>query len=378
MSLLACTQLNMPKINPAQITFARTRRCLTKKRLAEALGITSRSLQNYETGVSTPDTALLARIASYLKFPESFFFLEEELPVLREQAVSFRKLSKMTEAMKMCTFTAGTLAFKFNQWMEERFNLPQADLADLSDLPAEEAAATLRRAWGLGNAPIPNMVHLLESKGIRVFSLPEEIRDVDAFCTWYEGTPFVFLNTLKSAERSRFDAAHELGHLVRDVYSMQHGEAHEPQMEREANAFASAFLMPKESVIANQPPAYTLGYLIKLKGYWGVSLAALAYRFNALGLVSEWNYRSLCIEIAKHGYRSQEPEPMARETSQLLTKVFDILRSQKHSPRDIAKSLCLSVDEINALTFNLTKLSVVSGASTVSQTPKAAPKLRLV
>lgn len=368
----------MPEINPKQITFARVRRRLTKAQLAKELGVTSRSLQNYETGASSPDLELLAHIAKLLKFPQQFFFIEEDMPEIKEHAVSFRKLSKMTEAMKACTFAVGSIAFKVNQWIEDRFSLPQADLPDLSDLGPEEAAATLRRMWSLGNAPIPNMIHLLESKGIRVFSLAEETRDVDAFCTWHEGKPFMFLNTVKSAERSRFDAAHELGHLVRDTYTMQHGLAHAPEMERQADAFASAFLMPKESVAANQPPAYTIKYLMKLKHYWGVSLAALAYRFNSLGLVSEWNYRSLCIEIAKSGYRTKEPEPMAREISQLLTKVLDILHSRKQGRREIAESLCLSVDEINALTFQLTRLSVVSGTADADSISSVPPKLHLV
>lgn len=368
----------MSEINPKQITFARVRRRFTKAQLAMELGVTSRSLQNYETGASAPDLELLARIAKLLKFPQQFFFIDEDMPEIKEHAVSFRKLSKMTDGMKACTFATGAIAFKVNQWVEDRFSLPQANLPDLSDLGPEEAATTLRRAWGLGNAPIPNMVHLLESKGIRVFSLTEETREVDAFCTWYEGKPFVFLNTIKSAERSRFDAAHELGHLVRDTFTMQHGLAHGPEMERQADAFASAFLMPKESVVANQPPVYTIKYLMKLKHYWGVSLAALAYRFNALGLVSEWNYRSLCIDIAKSGYRTNEPEPMERETSQLLTKVLDILHSQKQGRREIAESLSLSVDEINALTFQLTALSVVSGGATVDSASRVPPKLRLV
>lgn len=368
----------MMEINPKQITFARVRRRLSKAQLAKELSVTSRSLQNYETGTSAPDSELLARMAKLLKFPQQFFFIEEDMPEIKEQAVSFRKLSKMTDGMKACAFAAGAIAFQVNQWIEDRFSLPQADLPDLSDLSPEEAAATLRRVWRLGNAPIPNMVHLLESKGIRVFSLAEEAREVDAFCTWYEGKPFVFLNTIKSAERSRFDAAHELGHLVRDIYSMQHGQAHGPEMERQADAFASAFLMPKESVATNQPPAYTVKYLMTLKHYWGVSLAALAYRFNSLGLVSEWNYRSLCIEIAKSGYRTKEPEPMERETSQLFTKVLDILHGRKQGRREIAESLCLSVDEINALTFQLTQLSVMTGAADTNMASKPPPKLRLV
>lgn len=368
----------MSEINPSQITFARVRRRFTKAQLAKELGITSRSVQNYETGASTPEPETLAKLAELLNFPQQFFYIEERMPSIGEHAASFRSLSKMTEAMKNCALNAGAIAFKINEWIEQRFDLPEADLPDLGELSPEEAAATLRRMWGLGNAPIPNMIHLLESKGVRVFSLAEEAREVDAFCTWYEGKPFVFLNTMKSAERSRFDAAHELGHLVRDVYSMQHGDAHGPEMERQADAFAAAFLMPKESVVANRPPAFTIKYLMKLKRYWGVSLAALAYRYNALGQVTEWIYRNLCIEIAQNGYRTNEPEPMERESSQLLTKVLDFLQSQKLGRSEIARGLCISVDEINALTFKLTRLSVVSGDAPAEVFARQTPKLRLV
>lgn len=367
----------MLEINPSQITFARVRRRFTKAQLAKELNVTSRSIQNYETGTSTPDPELIAKIAKLLNFPQQFFYIEEKMPVIAEHGASFRSLSKMTDAMKNCALSAGAIAFKINEWIEERFNLPIADLPDLRDLSPEDAAAALRRMWGLGNAPIPNMIHLLESKGIRVFSLAEEAREVDAFCTWYNCKPFIFLNTMKSAERSRFDAAHELGHLVRDLYSMQHVKARDLEMEKEADAFASAFLMPKESVVVNRPPAFTINYLMKLKHYWGVSLAALAYRYNSLSQISEWNYRTLCIEMAKNGYRTNEPEPMERESSQLLTKVLDYLHTQKLGRGEIAKSLYISVDEINALTFKLTRLSVVSGAP-AEALAKRVPKLRLV
>ena len=368
----------MLEINPSQITFARVRRRFTKAQLAKELGVTSRSIQNYESGASAPDSETLVKMAELLNFPQQFFYIDEKMPIIGEHAASFRSLSKMTDTLKNCVLSAGAIAFKINEWMESKFNLPQVDLPDLSDLSPEDAAATLRRMWGLGNAPIPNMIHLLESKGIRIFSLAEEAREVDAFCTWYDSRPFVFLNTMKSAERSRFDAAHELGHLVRDLYSMQHGEAHGPEMERQADAFAAAFLMPKESVIANRPPTFTIKYLMKLKHYWGVSLSALAYRYNTLGQVTEWSYRNLCIEIAKNGYRTTEPEPMERESSQLLTKVLDFLQSHKLGRSEIANSLCVSVGEINALTFKLTRLSVVSGGASSEMQSKHSPKLRVV
>lgn len=85
--------------------------------------------------------------------------------------------------------------------------------------------------------------------------------EVDAFSMWRQSTPFVFLNTKKSAEHSRFDAAHELGHLVLH----RHGSPQGREAEREANAFASAFLMPRASVLAYAPRMATIDHLIKLK-----------------------------------------------------------------------------------------------------------------
>ena len=87
---------------------------LRKAQTAKKLGMTSRSLQNYETGASTPDASTLAKIAKLLKFPQQFFFLDDEdMPEIRECSVSFRKLSKMIETMK-----AGAIAFKINQWLK--------------------------------------------------------------------------------------------------------------------------------------------------------------------------------------------------------------------------------------------------------------------
>lgn len=368
----------MPDINPLQITFARVRRRWSKKRLASELGVSDRTVQNYESGASPPDPQTLTKLAKLLSFPQQFFFADDSMPAINPHAVSFRSLSKMSDAKRDCALNAGAIAIRINEWIESRFELPRAELPDLSDLSPEDAAATLRRMWGLGNAPIPNMIHLLESKGIRVFSLDLEVLDVDAFCVWHEDTPFVFLNTMKSGERSRFDAAHELGHLVRDTYSMQHGKTHGPEMEREANAFASAFLMPRDSLIAHQPAAFTLNYMMKHKQLWGVSLIALAYRYRALDLITEWHYRNLCIEIARSGYRVNEPEPMTREQSQLLSKVMEFLRSRNISRADIADDLMISVDEINALTFNLTPLSVISGRNVQEDKSRARPKLQVV
>jgi Zn-dependent peptidase ImmA (M78 family)/transcriptional regulator with XRE-family HTH domain len=366
-------------LNPARLEFARTRRKWTKAKLAQALGVQSRSIQGYESGEYAPEPERLTLISKLLAFPEDFFF-GDDLPKIAEHTASFRSMSKMSAALKESALGAGALAFVLNGWIESQFNLPVTDLPNLSDLSPEDAAATLRRMWGLGETPISNMIHLLESKGVRIYSLAIEAREVDAFSVWHNNTPFVFLNTFKSAEHSRFDVGHELGHLVRDSHSMLHGNVHSPEMEREANAFASAFLMPRNSVVALKPDLPTVHQLIELKSHFGVSLAALAYRMNQLDLLTEWTYRSLCIEIAKKGYRTKEPKPMRQETSQMLAKVFQVLRAEGIKKSDIASELCLFVEDLDNLTFGLTISSVAaSGGAESSSVAKArSQELRLV
>jgi len=97
--------------------------------------------------------------------------------------------------------------------VELRFDLPAPDLPDLRDEEPEVAASVLRQHWGLGERPI-KIWFIFSNRSVRVYSLAENSVEVDAFALWHSKTPFVFLNTLKSAEHGRFDAAHELGHLV--------------------------------------------------------------------------------------------------------------------------------------------------------------------
>lgn len=127
---------------------------------------------------------------------------------------------------------------EFNSWLERTFSLSGPDVPTLEAPGPKVAAEMVRSRWGLGVQPVPNMVHLLDAHGVRVFSLASEHSDVDAFSFWHEGTPYAVLNTMRTPERGRFDAAHELGHLV------MHGGAQEasgPEAEREADAFAGCF-----------------------------------------------------------------------------------------------------------------------------------------
>jgi len=338
-------------VTPSRITLARKRRGLTLAELSDRAEVSLQSLSNYETGRTAPRPDTLAKIASALDFP-TVFFEGPELDELPAEGISWRARSKTSARVLEAARAAGTLGAMLYEWIDERFRLPAANVPSLGKPDPETAAGMVRTRWGLGEAPAPNMVHLLEAHGVRVFSLDPDYAEVDAFAVWRDGVPFVFLNTLKSAERGRFDAAHELGHLV------MHGSEHAcsgPEAERQANAFASAFLMPRASVLGHMPSGAHVDQILRGKQIWNVSAMALTYRMHDLNLLSDWQYRSTCAELSRLGYRAGEPQGMSqRETSQVLTKVFTALRSKHVRPWSVAAELGLTSEEMNRLMFGLT------------------------
>jgi len=359
--------------NPARLSLARKRRGLNKIRLAELAGISLRSISAFENGEKSPSAENAARLAFVLRFPLGFF-AGSELDIPSPHTASFRAMSRMSAAQRDSALGAGALAFLLSDWIEERFELPSVDLLDLREEKPEAAAMALRQHWSLGERPVRNMVHLLEAKGVRIFSLSERTLAVDAFSVWRNEKPFVFLNTLKSAEHSRLDAAHELGHLVLHKHGGPYGQA----AEREAHAFASAFLMPKASVLAVAPRVPTLAHLIQLKKQWIVSVAALTYRLHAIGLLSEWHYRTLCIEISERGFRREEPSGAQRETSLILAKVFSALRSEGIGKDEIAAAIQIDPMEIDGLVFGLTLLGLNGGATAQPNSSSRRANLRVI
>ena len=363
-------------MNPSRLALARKRRGLTKVALAGRVDLTARSLSSYESGAARPSPETVEALADALRFPVSFFSRPdlEELPA---DGASFRALKSMTAGQRAAALAAGALAVELNQWIEARFRLPSADLPDLRDHEPEDAARVLRVDWGIGVLPIGNMVHLLESQGVRVFSLAERAKQVDAYSLWHSGTPFVFLNTMKTPEHGRMDAAHELGHLVLHRHGGTRNRGRD--IEKDAQRFGAAFLMPEESIrsLVRRPWLPTMPQLIQLKHNWKVSVAALARRLHALGLLSEWSYRGVNVELSRYG-RSREPGGIdERETSQVFEQVFRALKQRGIPKSSVARDLGLHVGDLEVLIFGLSPMTRSRGRGSCGDREAVARRARM-
>jgi hypothetical protein len=121
--------------------------------------------------------------------------------------------------------------------------------------------------------------------------------------------------------------------------------------------------MPQSSVLAIAPRSPSLPVLVQLKKRWQVSLAALVHRLRSVGMLSEWQYRSLCIELARRGYRTNEPHGIPRETSQVLGKVLGALSREGVKRGAIARELKIDTVELDALVFGLVMAGIPGGRS---------------
>lgn len=356
------------QFEPSRLLIARSRAGITQTAAAEMAGVTKRAVQGYESGATRPSRQVLSQLAAGLGFTEEFFE-GDPIELLPLEAASFRALSKASARVRNRAVASGSFAVSLlYPFLCERFELPRVEVPDLRSETPASAAQVLRQHWGLGQRPIPHMVGLLESRGVRVFSLSEDCDAIDAFSLWRDGTPFVFLNTRKTAERSIFDAAHELGHLVLHRHGVPQGH----DAENEADRFASCFLLPEAAIRAEAPGSATVAAVSGMKPRWRASTAAIARRLHDLGLMTDYNYTQFNKHLAQRG-RKFEPAPIPRETSVVLKKALTQLASEGLDQRGIANQLSLPLSEIRALAFGL---QVVSGVG--SQPSPARATLRLV
>ena len=83
--------------------------------------------------------------------------------------------------------------------------------------------------------------------------------------------------------------------------------------------------------------------------------------------------------MSKRGIRTNEPESIKRETSQVLTKIFRSLREDGISKLVVAKELSIPAQEIDQLVFGLAFIgSMVSETGGAPADDGKKPNLKVI
>lgn len=273
--------------------------------LARTVGVTPTAVTQFERGSANPTAPVLAQLALALGVPRDFFRHGRPVTTIPADSAHFRSLRATSAVSREQALAFAELALEVVDVIEQYVDLPPVDLPDLDVLPhptprdVAAAAAASRELLGVAPGPVGNVVRLLEAHGVVVLRLPANVdRAVDAFSVRPAGRPMVLLSPVKDDKaRSRFDTAHELGHLV-----LHHdGDPGNKMIEAQAHSFAAEFLMPAEEIVDDLPRRVDWERLHAAKRRWGTSLKSLVYRAHTLGLMTDASYQRANRDLARAG-----------------------------------------------------------------------------
>ena len=294
-----------------RLKLTRTAAGLSLRGLAAAMGhrVTAQAIGKYERNESMPSSGVLLVLARALHTSVDNLLGDPELVLqdlqFRKNAFTTKRGEARVEAVVLANLERylaleDILGLSSSQWDQPR-DAPYPVQRDAVEV--ERAADALRHYWGLGYEPIPNLVELLEERGMKVFSLPLGSIGGLAARARRPGrheVPLVVVNADDWGERQRFTIAHELGHTVLSV---------SPHLspERVAHRFAGAFLMPSETLrleVGKRRTSISLGEFVFLKRVFGVSIQALARRCQELGIITQATHATMFDEFERLGWRT--------------------------------------------------------------------------
>jgi Zn-dependent peptidase ImmA (M78 family)/DNA-binding XRE family transcriptional regulator len=293
--------------------------------------VTRQALHKYEKGDFMPDSEMLGHLCEALNVRPDYFFRKT---VVELGEIAFRKRQKFPVKDRQSLEEKAKDVLSRYLELEEILHLPVNFPSDYKHAPiesnedVEKVAIALREEWSLGNDPIFNLIELLEDNRIKVIEI-ESSDSFDGLSAWANDrqVPVIVLNSskIKSLDRKRFTALHELGHLILNI------EHHaEKQKEKYCNYFAAAMLLPEDTLVkevGRNRSKILLQELGAIKKQYGISIQAIAYRMKDLKIISESYFKQFMFFIAQSGFKIEEPyeyqgQEQSRRFNQLLFRAL--------------------------------------------------------
>ena len=343
---------------PERIREAREARGFTLEHFAELLDVSRQSVAQYETGQTSPGGDVMAKIVAATAQPPIFFVTQ---PIRSGQTIMpfWRRLKRMElhsrrRITRRLEWGADIATF-IEQFIHlPAVNLPQIPRSIIDEHDSEEierAAEKLRDYWRLGRGPIRELSSKLEENGFILINEKVECQDMDAVSAWQGGRPFIlFSSEVVSGPRTAFNLAHELGHMILHA-GVEVTDKNITLVEKQANLFAGALLLPRDSFGA-ELLGTSIGYLLSLKARWGVAISAMAYRAKELGIFNVNQQGYIMKQLNYKGIRVREPlddQFTMRRPSVLAECVRMLTANSVQTTDEMQKALGLNLADVESI-----------------------------
>ncbi|VVP59008.1 hypothetical protein PS838_05977 [Pseudomonas fluorescens] len=347
---------------PGRLIQALAARGLSQVALAGMVGVSPATISKWKSGQQSPEAEALVNLSQVINVTPEWFTrpLPEKcsLPLFRSNASAHANARTMLEARLEW---AQDIALALSEFVDfPDVNLPKRAFTDpeqITNSDIEDAADECRELWGLGRRAIPDLAMAVEGAGVILVREETGVATIEGLSAWSQvlNRPLVLLSSDKqNGFRSRFDLAHELGHLIlHKGISRSTDPVRHKIMEDQAHRFAGAFLLPAETFATEVKSPVTLDSLLLMKQRWGVSVAAMVMRLWALKVI-DGDAKGLLFKrrSARWGVKAEPGDDgRAPEQTRLLKRTVELLASSGIMPVEaVSAYIGLAANDIERLT----------------------------
>lgn len=351
---------------PRRLTMAREARALLRKTLAERVDKAPATVTKWESGdyIQAPEPATLSRLAEALSVDPVWFFKPFGSGKTNDTVIFYRSLKSELGVQRAKARARLGFVEAIEEVVSEYVDLPVLDVPDLLDGlnvlqmrmdEIEGCAAALRDYWALPEGPVDDLLLLIENAGVVVAEDEIGSLKLDGLSRWSgaPNRPYMLLAKDKRVgARRRFDAAHELAHVMLHRHVSQDDlSEHFDLIEDQAMVFAGALLMPARE-FGDDVYSLSLDALLQIKTKWKVSIGAMIKRLSNLGLISSDHERRLWQYYSARRWRGNEPldDVLPVEGAQNLRAAIEtIVEGDAATPNELRKEIGLSAADICSL-----------------------------
>lgn len=356
---------NQPGFNHVLLYEARTARGYTQKDIAQKLAITRQAFSAYETGATVPKTEMVTMIAEELNFPFEYFYGDAQH--VDTGPIFFRRNRTAHERTRDAIATRIRWLMRVFMHYSLQLEFPVLNIdrkfdEEYSNEEIEHITQNIRCRWKLGLGPIGNVINVLENNGFVISRFSLNLKGADA-CSAINDS----LGDLRSyvcsidqrdgveisAVRDRFSNVHEAAHaFLHSGHSPEYIEMNERQLEDEADYFASAFLLPKDTFGREALFMTNVMSFVELKSRWKVSVQAMIRRCRDLELISPSTHKYLSQQVGFRRWRVREPldDSIPKESPALLKNATEfLLEEQIKTKSEILEDVNIPASDLEAL-----------------------------